>query len=170
MRCRVTESRLLRGYFGKTHVPLCCVHPESRGESGARPGASQGVCRGFSGPACCRCGSRALRAFRNDSRGHTGVRASVPWVATSHVEKPPPHPSHRGSGIIQPSHGDKMNGLTSHLTSVVRHAAPRPLEQTTHPQDGCARAGRSPEIHRALHQAPGLYPSDRNLIQAGFWK
>lgn len=28
----------------------------------------------------------------------------------------------------------------------------------------------APKIHRILHQPPVLYPSDRNLIQAGSWK
>lgn len=140
----------------------------TRGERRAGP-ASTGVCPappGLGGRRHlppCGCGSRGLRAFRSAWRGHADVRGPGCHPARSRTAS---------ASVTRRKWGrrDRDKCARSCVTSAARHAAPRPREQTTRPQDGCACAGRSPKIHRALHQAPVLYPPDRNLIQAGFWK
>lgn len=94
----------------------------------------------------------------------------VPLAATRHVEKPPPRHSRTGSRVVGTGHGGQDKWCDEPCRRRGEARSPTATGQSTRPQDGCACAGRGPKIHRALHQAPVLYPFDRNLIQAGFWK
>lgn len=101
------------------------------------------------------------------SEAHTGVRVPCPGHSASRGSAS--HHSHWKQGCSVHL-GDKINGVTSRWRASPLHGETRGSMATGtnyHPQDGCARAGHGPKIHRILHQPPVLYPSDRNLIQAG---
>lgn len=153
--------------------PLCHIRSLMLEETECRDLVSWAVSRGFSEsrpgpPASADPAATPVVTWLRDLRGSHGCVCALPG-----------HSAHQGvslTSVTRRKRGhlvhseDKINGVTSHWRASPLHSEPHGSTATGtkyHLQDGCARAGRGPKIHRILHQPPVLYPSDRNLIQAG---